>query len=169
MVKVGLHSEPSSQRKTFGCFFHAQLNNPFNSLSLFFFFFSHLPSIYGLEWPDINWAIPVSGDHSPLPCSHTTHDVIHTSDDGNFGKTHECILKVFRFLQRLHRLHPELKVTFTNSALQFSAATCSPPSPASLLVFSAAGKQTPYSSTSSTSVQCLMIGDRQMNLEGTFC
>lgn len=83
------------------------------SLSLSFYFFN-LPSVYWIEWPDINRAVPVSGDHNPFSCSHPTHDVIHTSDDGDFGKTHDGILKVLRFLQRLHRLRPELKVTFTN-------------------------------------------------------
>lgn len=84
----------------------------FQSLTLFFFL--NLPSVYGLEWPDINGPVPVSGDHGPFPGSRTRHDVIHASDDGDFGKTHDGLLKVLRFLQRLHRLHPELKVTFPN-------------------------------------------------------
>lgn len=67
-------------------------------VQFFLFCFFNLRSIDGLEWPDINWPIPVSGDHHPFSCSHTTHDVIHTSDDGNFGKTNDSILKVLRVL-----------------------------------------------------------------------
>lgn len=94
MVKVGLHYEPSSQRKSLVAFFCKKLNNAGGGCFCFFF---NLPSIDGLEWPDINWPIPVSGDHHPFIRSHTTHDVIHASDDGNFGKTNDSILKVFRF------------------------------------------------------------------------
>lgn len=125
------------------------------SLQLF-----HLPSLQGLEWPDICRPLPISGDYSPFPCSHPTH-VIHSSDDGNFGKTHQGLLKVFCLLQCLQPLHSiSYKVSFPHQvtfSLQFSTVTYSLLSPTSSLETSARGKQIPHSSTSSTSVQCLVI------------
>lgn len=123
------------------------------------FFFFNLLSIRRLEWPDISRPISVSGNYNPFPGSHATHDVIHSSDDGDFGETHHSIFKVLCFLQRLHRLHPDMKALQLNKAvtalLRRSAATYSPPSLTSSPVISGAGQQTPHSSTSSTSVHYL--------------
>lgn len=98
VVKVRLHPVPSKRGThsfmfSFGCATH----------SLWILFC--LPSIQGVQWPDISGTRPVSGDDSSFSCFHPTDNVIHSSDDGDFGKAHDCILKVFCFLQCLHSLH----------------------------------------------------------------
>lgn len=65
-------------------------------------FFFHLLATHGLQWPDINGPIAVSGDYDPFSSSHASHDVIHSGDDGNFGETHHGVLEVLCLLQRLH-------------------------------------------------------------------
>lgn len=98
VVKVRLHYVPS-ETGTRNLMF--ALGNTWYPQILYFC----LPSIHGFKWPNISRSSPVSGDYSPFPCSHPTHNIIHFSDDGNFGKTHHCILKVFCLLQCLRRLH----------------------------------------------------------------
>lgn len=96
VVKVRLHSVPPETGNNFVfvlCKTHVDiLRSSF-----------YLLSIYGVEWPDISRSRPVSGDYNPFPRSHATHNVIHSSDDGNFGQTHHCVLKVFCFCQGLQK------------------------------------------------------------------
>lgn len=134
-----------------------------------------LPSVQGLQRPDVGRSGPVPGDDDPFGCSHPTHDVIHFCDDRDFGETHHCIQEVFGFFQRLHSytqhksFNSSRGSTFTKGPVRnprLDLALClgfgnhkiakhPPPSPTSWLAFAWRGRQTPRSSTSSTSVQCL--------------
>lgn len=63
-----------------------------------------LRSVERIQWPNIHGASLVSSDNDPLPCSYPSHDVVHPCDEGGFGQTHDCILKVLCFLQSLQKL-----------------------------------------------------------------
>lgn len=111
MVIVRLHSVPSETGNNFRfilCKTHADI------LRSFFY----LLSIDGVEWPDISRSRSLSGDYNPFPRSHATHNVIHSSDDGNFGQTHHCILKVFCFCQGLQKKSRCINHSFTSSYLR---------------------------------------------------
>lgn len=165
MVKVRLNSVPpktgSFKTCNFMLGFSCAAHTRFSSDALFC-----LPAIQGIQWPDISWARPVSGDDGPLAWLHPTDDIIHSGDDGDFGQTHHCILKVLCFLQCLHKSRSISSVSFPHTLNILIMLICVPyslPSRASSLVTSERGKQTPRSSTSSTSVRCLMVTNKHEN------
>lgn len=126
------------------------------------------PSWHRLQRPDISGSCPVSGDDCPFPGSDPSHNVIHSSDYGDFWKAHHCILKVLCFLQRLHSLDA-IKVSFPHMVIRslslLTYITHSPLWPTSSLGTSERGTRTPHSSTSSTNVHCLMITKTLINME----
>lgn len=139
------------------------------------FFLPLLPSFKGIQRPDVSRSSSVPGDDDPFACSHPTHDVIHSCDDRDFGQTHHCILEVFSFFQRLHSYtrhesfnsssgstftkepvrNPRLDLALCLGHWSHKSAKHPPPSPTSWLEIAWRGRQTPRSSTSSTSVQSL--------------
>lgn len=169
VVIISLHSVPpkrgTQQRHIFRfkCATHASDVPDFPQILLF-----RLPSRHGLQRPDISGSRPVSGDDGPLPGSDPSHNVIHSSDDGDFWKAHHCILKVLCCLQRLHSLDT-IKVSFPHavicSLLLLTSITRSPLWPTSSLGTSERGTRTPHSSTSPTDVHCLMITKTLINME----
>lgn len=88
---------------------------PSSSSDLLFIYFFHLPSLRSIQRPDISRALSISGDHDPFPGPHPADYVIHPGDDGDFWKTHDCILKVLCFLQCLSG---HTKNTFTSTYCQ---------------------------------------------------
>lgn len=114
VVKVCLHSEPSESNPQNTHWNASWAIQSFSILLLRSFFF-HLPSLCSFQRPDISRALSISGDHDPFPGSHPADYVIHPSDDGDFWKTHDCILKVLCFLQCLSG---HTKNTFTSAYCQ---------------------------------------------------
>lgn len=159
VVEVCLHSVPSKVRKHnlmvgLGCAVALTCDTEFYSDPFC------LPSIHWIQWPDVSRALSVSRDDDSFPRPHSANNVVHSTDDGDFGETHHCILKVLRFLQCLYRLRTAGFIALfphTSKSVRLISCTYWPPAPTSWLGISVGGRRTPDSSTSSTSAHCLMI------------